>query len=243
MGKKVINAVIQARMGSSRLPGKVLMEIEGTAILEHIFRRLGSVNEIDRIIVATSTKEEDDDIEAFCRSRGTACIRGSEENVLSRFGLAASEYPADIYIRATGDNPMIDVRLIEDTLAFFEANDLTYTCYRDYPIGSGVEVFTHRALEEALKHAELPYELEHVTPYMYQSMPDRKVEYFVSKTNDSGIRMTIDTEQDLQFAEEMFRRLYKSNPYFGIAEIKRLLEDEPGLGSINSNVHQKTLGE
>lgn len=238
-----INAIIQARIGSTRLPGKVLIEIEGIPILEHIINRLNVIKNINKVIVATSSMPENDVIEAFCKEKAIACVRGSEENVLERFGLVAAEYLADIYIRATGDNPIIDVNLIEDMLTFFRRKQLTYTGYRGFPLGSGVEVFSNTALMDCLKNANLPYELEHVTPYMYQRMKDRKVEYFLSQTNDSKIRMTIDTEDDLTFAKELFKRLFKNNPYFGVSDVKSLLRQEPELIKINQNIHQKVLGE
>ncbi len=242
MDKKV-NAIIQARMGSTRLPGKVLMKIEDISILEHIVRRLKAVNGVNKEIIATSTKQDDNAIVEFCKDGGIPCVRGSEENVLERFGLVAKKYPADIYIRATGDNPMIDIKLIEDMLVFFLERNLTYTCYKKYPLGSGVEIFTHEALCEALKKADKSYELEHVTPYMYQRMNGGKVEYYTSDVDDSKIRMTIDTENDMQFAKEMFKRLYKNNQFFGVSEIKEVLKQEPLLKTINSSVHQKTLKE
>lgn len=238
-----VNAIIQARMGSTRLPGKVLVKIEDVPILEHIIRRLNSVKAINDIIVATSDKQEDDAIAEYCRKNAIPCVRGSEENVLERFALAAKKYPADIYIRATGDNPMIDIGLINDTLEFFMARDLTYSCYKGYPLGSGVEVFTADALAQAVEHADKDFEIEHVTPYMYQSMPGRRVEYFISNTDDSGIRMTVDTEEDLAFAKEMFKRLYKTNKLFGINEIKQVFAEEHELLNINSKVHQKKIGE
>lgn len=240
---KSVIAIIQARMGSTRLPGKVLMKLEGIPILTHIICRLKSVSEIDKVIVATSVKKEDDAIAEFCCSNNILCIRGSEENVLDRFGKVADSYPADVFIRATGDNPMIDVQLIKDMLEFFVKNELTYSCYKDFPIGSGVEIFAHESLISALKNADKPYEYEHVTPYMYQRMTNRKVEYFISNDNDSQLRMTVDTEEDFQFSKNLFSRLYKTNHLFGIREIKQLLLSEPDLKKINSAVHQKTLGE
>ena len=243
MNEKSINAIIQARMGSTRLPGKVLMKIEDIPILEHIIDRLKVVNGISNVIVATSVEKEDDNIYEFCKDIGISCVRGSESNVLDRFGLAAKEYPADIYIRATADNPMIDIKLIEDMLLFFMKKNLTYTCYKNYPIGSGVEIFSNTALFETIEKANKPFELEHVTPYMYQTMNDRKVEYYVSDNDDSKIRMTVDTENDLHFAKEVFKRLYSKNKYFGILEVKELLKNEYSLSIINIDVHQKVLGE
>ncbi len=243
MSEKKVNAIIQARMGSSRLPGKVLMQIEGKPILEHIISRLKAVKDVDTVIIATSIKEDDDAISGFCKESGIPCIRGSEENVLERFGLAAKEYPADSFIRATGDNPMIDIKLIADMLVFFENKGLAYTCYKKYPLGSGVEIFTHRALMEALENADKPYELEHVTPYMYQRLSGETVEYYVSDVDDSEIRMTVDTEEDMLFAQEVFKRLYRKNQFFGIEEVKKVLEQNIVLKEINSGVHQKTLEE
>lgn len=243
MVKQIINAIIQARMDSTRLPGKVLMDIEDIPILEHIIRRLRAVNAINTIIIATSDKSDDDVIEAFCQERSISCVRGSKDNVLNRFGKAAKQYPADIFIRATGDNPMIDVNLIEEMISFFNNHDLTYTSYKNYPIGSGVEIFTNQALIDTLEHADMPFEYEHVTPYMYQRMPMRKIEYYISNVDESKLRMTIDTESDLIFAKEVFRRLYKDKPFFGISDINKLLLEEPDLGLINADIHQKTLGE
>ena len=240
---KNINAIVQARMGSTRLPGKVLIKIEEIPILEHIIRRLRVVNGIDNVIIATSIKQDDDAIVEFCNDNNVPCVRGSEENVLERFGLVAKQFPADIYIRATGDNPMIDIKLIKKMLAFFIEKKLVYTCYKKFPLGSGVEVFTCSALSEALEKAKLPFELEHVTPYMYQKMSKGKIDYYESINDDSKIRMTVDTENDLKFAREMFKRLYKKNPFFGIDDIKRVLKKEPALKEINIDVHQKKLGE
>ena len=240
---ETINAVIQARMGSSRLPGKILMKLEGTPILEHIVRRLNQVKNINTIIVATSDKATDDEVENFCMSIGVPCVRGSEENVLQRFGKVSELFPADIYIRATSDNPMIDIDLISNMISYFKNKQLTYTCYKNYPIGSGVEIFSNHSLKEALNNANKDYEYEHVTPYMYQTMKDRKVEYYTSEKDDSGIRMTIDTQNDLRFAQEVFKRLYPDNHFFGIEDIKTLLVTEPDLIKINKDIHQKRLGE
>lgn len=242
MNKK-INAIVQARMGSTRLPGKVLLQIEGVPILEHIINRLYAVDDISTVIIATSTEKQDDPIEAWCDIKNVPCVRGSEDNVLDRFRQAALDYPADIYIRATGDNPMIDVQLIRNMLVFFENNYLTYTCYKGYPIGSGVEIFTKKALEESIKQATLPYELEHVTPYMYNKMQDRRVKYYTSPDKLSNIRMTVDTEEDFTFAKTVFSKLYTENPLFGIDEITELLSSDKKLLTINSMVHQKKLGE
>lgn len=240
---ETMNAIIQARMGSSRLPGKILMKLEGTPILEHIVRRLNQVKNINTIIVATSDKATDDEVEKFCMSIGVPCVRGSEENVLQRFGKVSELFPADIYIRATSDNPMIDINLISNMISYFKNKQLTYTCYKNYPIGSGVEIFSNHSLKEALNNANKDYEFEHVTPYMYQTMRDRKVEYYTSEKDDSGIRMTIDTQNDLRFAQEVFKRLYPDNQFFGIEDIKTLLAIEPDLIKINKDIHQKKLGE
>lgn len=240
---ETINAIVQARMNSSRLPGKILMQLEGIPVLEHIIRRLNQVKSINSIIVATSDKDADDEVEKFCINRGVSCVRGSEENVLQRFGKVSELFPADIYIRATSDNPMIDIDLISNMISYFKNKQLTYTSYKNYPIGSGVEIFSSYSLKEALNNADKDYEFEHVTPYMYQSMKDRKVEYYTSEKDDSNIRMTIDTQSDLIFAQKVFKRLYSNNHFFGIEDIKALLTDEPDLIKINKNIHQKKLGE
>lgn len=242
MNKERVVAIIQARMGSTRLPGKVLINIEKKPILEHIVDRLNAVDCIDKVVVATSVKYEDDAIVEFCREKNICYVRGSEENVLERFGMVSERYPADIYIRATGDNPMVDITLIKNMLEFFKEKKLSYSSYKKYPIGSGVEIFSSEALFKTLQNASKPYEFEHVTPYMYEQM-NEGIEYYVSNIDESAIRMTVDTESDLRFTKEVFKRLYENNNFFGISEIKALLVKEPSLGSINSSVHQKELGE
>lgn len=243
MGKKRINAIIQARMGSTRLPGKVLMKIEDIPILGHIIYRLSTIDYIDKVIVATSDSSSDDDLEKYCTENAIPFIRGSEDNVLERFYLASIRFPADDYIRATGDNPMIDTGLIKSMIDYYQEHSLSYTMYKNFPVGSGVEIFSHWALVEAYRNADKEFEKEHVTPYMYQRMNSGKVDYYVSPKDRTRIRMTVDTVEDLAFAKAVFEYLYRDNKLFGINEIEKLLQNNPELQKINNEVHQKILGE
>jgi len=189
MEAKNITAIIQARMGSSRLPGKVLQEIVGQSMLVRVTERVKRAKTISQVIVATSTDNSDDEIEKHCLEMGYTCYRGSHYDVLDRYYQAACLYDTDILVRITGDCPVIDPGIIDLTVnAFlgkvkiknhqgqkihwdFVTNRLPPPWHRTYPIGLDTEVCSFKALELAWKNANLPYHREHVMPYLYE--PER----------------------------------------------------------------------
>jgi spore coat polysaccharide biosynthesis protein SpsF len=241
MNHKII-AIIQARMGSTRLPGKVLMPIVDRPVLWHIVNRLKYVKPIDGIVVATSALQQDDAINKFCSREQVTCIRGSERDVLDRFYQAASAAQADIIIRITGDCPLIDPILITRLLDFQKQNALDYCgiaagagvasdgFYGRYPDGLDAEVFSMDALETAWKEADGDLYREHVTPYLWKH-PDRfKTGVFKCRGRDfSGLRWTLDNIEDYRLISKIYEMLFAENPSFGLDDVLDLMTRTPDM--------------
>lgn len=193
--------IIQARMGSTRLPGKALLEVGGVSLLEHEIRRVKQADRINAIVVATTTKQEDDTIEAVCERLGVDCFRGPEDDVLERYRQCAEAYPDySAIVRITGDCPLIDPRVIDEVVDFFEAEGLDYASNvleETFPDGMDVETFTREALFEAAEQAKLLSEREHVTPYM-RSQAHFKKGNVVAPHDFSHVRLTIDEPADFE---------------------------------------------
>ncbi|MDP2601854.1 MAG: aminotransferase class III-fold pyridoxal phosphate-dependent enzyme [Deltaproteobacteria bacterium] len=230
-------AIIQARMGSTRLPGKVLADIAGRPMLWHIVGRVRRASTVGRVVIATSTARADDPVEEFCRAHEIACFRGSETDVLDRYYQAARESAADTVVRVTGDCPLIDPQVIDRVVAVFLAEECDYatnTFRYTYPDGLDTEVFSFAALESAWRQAARPAEREHVTPYLKTSglFQVRNVENEIdlSKRN---LRWTVDEPSDLEFARAVYARL-GSCGVFGYRDVVRLQEEEPDLYQINA---------
>lgn len=242
--------VIQARMGSTRLPGKVLLEINGISILEHIIRRVEQCKTINKIIVATSENEKDDIIKSKCSQLNVTCIRGSENNVLKRYIKALNKTDADAIIRLTADCPLIDYRIIDnmvkvfidnydkcDYMSNFDINENTF------PRGMDVEIISRKALIKTYKEASKEYELEHVTPYIYTNPDKFNLLGYSYKSNESRYRLTLDTKDDFVLINEIYTRLSNKNKYFSLEDIIELIENEKELFYINNSVVQKKLND
>jgi len=237
-------AIIQARMTSTRLPGKVLMELCGEPILYHIVHRAARVENIDTLVIATSSNQTDDPIAVFAESQGIRCFRGDEKDVLSRFYYAATELSAetnDVIIRLTADNPFMDPEVLEKLLIYFDSNHFAYATTSQYPLGVGAEVFTFRALTDAYRNATKLYEREHVTPFMFQDL--KTFGKLISPVDWSHLRLTVDTPEDYKVAQQIYNLLYPENHEFLLKDIISLLKENPDIAEINKNVHQKQLGE
>ena len=224
---KPVVAIIQARMGASRLPGKVMMEIEGKPMLQHVVERVKVSQGVDICIVATSLAPADQEIENWCLKNQTECFRGSEIDVLDRYLGAAEKMAAKTVIRITSDCPLIDPEIIEKSIRTFSeqkpdylTNGLRYT----YPDGMDVEVFTMKALRSAHEKATKPSEREHVTPYLRNSREFQIVNF--ENEIDLGprnLRLTVDQVEDLEFVREIARQL-KHLGQFGLSAILELLD-------------------
>jgi spore coat polysaccharide biosynthesis protein SpsF (cytidylyltransferase family)/glutamate-1-semialdehyde aminotransferase len=232
-----IVALIQARAGSTRLPEKVLADICGRPMLWHVVDRVRRSRLLDDVVVATTTQPGDDRVALLCDENGWACFRGSEEDVLDRFTLAAREARADAVVRVTADCPLIDPEVIDRVVeeycrgdAGYVSNILVYT----WPQGLDVEVFSVAALERAWREAVLPAEREHVTPWLRAS-PDVARRDVRSDLDGvwHGQRWTVDEEQDLHFVRAIYARLWtRERRDFRLHDVVRLLEQEPALRGV-----------
>ena len=231
-------AIIQARMGSSRLPGKSLAEIEGKPMLWHVAQRVKRATLVDRVVVATSSQSTDDVIEEMCRKYEIACYRGSEDDVLDRFYQAALAVKAAQVVRITADCPLIDPEVIDRVIRRFRDDDLDYVSnamVRSYPDGLDTEVFSFAALEQAWRWTRKVSDREHVTPYL------RSERFRTSNVeNDPQFmhlryRWTVDEPRDLEFIRAIYRA-FRGQEHFGMKDILKLLEDNPALEKINSQI-------
>ena len=239
--------IIQARMGSSRLPGKVLKEIDGRPMLDWVVTRARRAETVDEVAVATTTDAADDPIAVFCEAHDVPVYRGNVFDVLDRYYQAALAFQADIVVRLTADCPLIDPQMIDLTVqrllqtgADFAANRLPPPFKRTYPIGLDTEVCSFAALQRAWQEADLKYQREHVMPYLYDQEGRFKVEV-VDHIEDQGAqRWTVDTLQDLEFVRQVAVR-FDGRDDFGWLDVLALLEKEPALKAINAEIHHKTM--
>ncbi|HEY9619561.1 MAG TPA: glycosyltransferase family protein [Crinalium sp.] len=244
-------AIIQARMGSTRLPGKVLKRLCDKTVLAHVISRVQNCPLVDEVIVATTTSEEDNAIVLEAEKYKAKWFRGSEHDVLERYYLAAKEYGIEVIIRITSDCPLFDPAILFDLLSYFQDETtqglridyLSNTLNRTYPIGLDAEVFTFEALEEAFLRASQPYEREHVTPYIYQHPLIFSLHNQSNDEDLSSYRWTLDTKEDFQFIQVIYEALYRHNCLFTTDEILDFLTENPELIKINSHIKQKQLGE
>lgn len=244
--KKHLNivAIIQARMGSTRLPGKVLMSMCGKPLLWHVIDRLGHSKLINKIVIATSTNKNDDIIEDFCRTHRIDFHRGSENDVLDRYYQAAKFYKADPVVRITADCPLIDPRETGRVIAaYLEKIDVldgaSNVIDRSYPRGLDTELVSFSTLKRIHEEAKADYQREHVTNYMYEHKEVFKIYSVKNSKNLGHLRWTVDEEQDLIFVRAVYNKLYKQGRIFLINDVLKLLEKEPHLKEINSSVMQK----
>lgn len=236
----MIMGFIQARMSSSRLPGKVLREIAGRPMLAHQLVRIRRASLIDDIVVTTSADAADDPVEQLCRDEGVKCFRGSLDDVLDRFYQCSAIYHPDFIVRLTGDCPLTDHRVIDATIGFFFAGGYDYVTnggkQPTFPDGLDAEVFKVEALARAWQAAELPSEREHVTPYIKKHPEIFKLGVFRHEKDLSGLRWTVDEPADFDFVSEVYAALYENNPDFGMDDILGLLADRNELMQINSGI-------
>jgi glutamate-1-semialdehyde-2,1-aminomutase len=238
-GKMKIVAIIQARMGSTRLPGKVLMELSGKPLLWHVVNRVSHSKYISQIVIATSTNPKDDEIEKFAKKYNINIFRGSENDCLDRYYKAAKKYKADVVVRITADCPLICPEIIDKVILEYikgkfdyVTNSIIYT----YPDGVDVEVFSFETLKKAWKEAKDPVEREHVTVYIRNSGKFKIKNVVNDKPVDpQGYKWSVDRIEDLEFVKEVYKHLYKDNKIFSYDDIMDLLNRYPEIKNINSN--------
>lgn len=236
----MITAIIQARMNSSRLPGKVMLRLLEKPILAHIIDRVRRSKSVHEVIVATTTSSLDDPLVSYVKHE-TQCkvFQGSEEDVLSRFYECARQHPSEFIVRITADDPLKDPTIIDQAIGYLLNDpDLDYcsnTITPTYPEGVDVEVFKFTALEDAFRNAKLKSEREHVTPFLWNNSKRYKLKNFTQAEDLSSWRWTLDTPQDLQLIQKIYERFYEGDSYFSYELIVQYLKENPHLITTNAN--------
>jgi spore coat polysaccharide biosynthesis protein SpsF len=236
-------AVIQARMGSARLPGKTLLRLAGATVLEHVVNRARLARRVNQVVVATSTNAEDDAIAQECARLKTQVVRGSALDVLDRYAVAAEHSEADVVVRITGDCPLLDPVVVDSVVEMFLADPqcdyASNTLERTFPRGLDVEAVAASTIAAAAREADDPYEREHVTPFIY-NRPERFTLRNVRAASDwSHLRWTLDTPVDYEYLESVFARVgidSRSLPAF--EHVARAVREDAGLMALNARAVQ-----
>ncbi len=227
-------AIVQARMGSVKLPGKVMESMSGKPVLGHVLDRLETASSVWGAIVATTTSVLDDPIELYCHERGVRCFRGEENDVLDRYRECADLIAAETVVRVTADCPLIDPGIVDFVVDVFlcEGGGVDYVSNGlppTFPEGLDVEVFSRDALERAWKDAEDPAEREHVTLYFWKNADIFRLLNVRNPTDLSPIRWTLETQEDLVLIREIYEDLYSgTGDVFGMDEVIDWLGDQFG---------------
>lgn len=233
-------AVIQARMGSTRLSGKVMLEISGKPVLWHVINRVSKSKLIDGLVVATTANREDDTIEKFCNQISVTVFRGSEDDVLDRYYQCARKLNIENIVRITADCPLHDPAVIDLVIERYRQGNYDYVSNIDpptYPDGIDVEVFSFRALDSAWRNASLVSEREHVTPYIRKHGDLFKISNVKNNEDLSSYRWTLDQAEDFEFIQKIYKKFDESNiDEFYTQDIIGLLEKNPELTGINSAI-------
>jgi len=243
--KKV--AIIQARMGSSRLPGKVMKNIAGKPMLAHVCERIRRSKLINHIVVATTDELADDPIAFFCEENNIPHFRGKQFDVLDRYYQASLLFKANIIVRITADCPLVDPEMIDDVIQSFinqkvdfAANRLPPPWKRSFPIGLDIEVCSFFALEKAWKEATLEFEREHVMPFLYDH-PNRFKTLLIHHEPDYGNRRwTVDTQQDFDMVEKIIEHFHPIND-FSWVDVLDYVKLNPEIEMINQQVAAKSV--
>lgn len=238
--------IVQARMTSTRLPGKVLKQVMGKSLLEYQIERLRRVKLADEIVVATTTNATDQPIVDVCEQLKVACHRGSENDVLARYYEAATRFDATIVVRVTSDCPLIDPLLIDGAIGAYIDNAGSYDYVSNmiepsWPYGMAVEVFSLQALAEAHNEATQESEREHVTPFIYWHPGRYRIKSLIMHPDLSHHRWTVDTPEDFELVRRLLEALYPRSPCYVMADVLALLAEHPEWAAINCDVAQKTI--
>jgi spore coat polysaccharide biosynthesis protein SpsF len=241
-------AIIQARMGSTRLPGKVMLNLREKTVLAHVIERVKTCPRLNLVVVATTTSGVDNIIEREALSCGALVYRGSEHDVLARYYEAGKTHDADVIVRVTSDCPLFDpillTRMIKAYSNELEASQkldyLSNALERTYPRGLDAEIFSSKALSIAHQRADLPHQREHVTPYIYQNPQQFRIQNFSEGWALQEHRWTLDTKEDWELISEIYRA-FQPGRIFTTEEVVEFLQARPDLVAINQNIQQKPL--
>ena len=228
-------ALIQARMTSSRLPGKVLQNIAGKPMLMRVVERVRQAKSIDLVTVITSTHESDNALARCCIENSVPYFRGSLDDVLDRYYQAAKQSEADVIVRITADCPLLDPEIVDEVVALFNKGNYDYvsnTIECTYPDGLDAEVFCFEALENAWKNAVLKSEREHVTAYIYKHPELFRLGVLKCSEDLSSLRWTVDTPPDLEFVRAVYEAVAKD--YFLMDDVLRFIKSNPEVAALNA---------
>ena len=243
--RKVV-AIIQARMGSTRLPGKILKEVLDKPLFAYQLERVLRSSLLDEVVVATTKNPIDQQVVTFCQKRGVPVFCGSEENVLQRYYCAAKAFSADVVVRITADCPLIDPSVIDQVVSFYLEHQDSYdyvsnTLELTYPRGMDVEVFSSEVLEKVADKAESKWDREHVTAFIRQHPSEFRLGNVAWKENASHHRWTVDTPEDFQLIKVLLEAIYPHHPKFTLEDLLQLLTVHPEWSQINAHIQQKSL--
>ena len=231
----MIGCIVQARMGSTRLPGKVMISVDDdNPVIFYVIKQLKESELCNKLVVATTCLKEDDKIVDFVKKIGITFFRGSTEDCLDRYYECAKKFGFSTIVRITCDNPLIDPTLVDDAIKLFNSEKYDYVTNcreRTFPQGTEIEIFSFSALEKAWKEAKKISEREHVTPYFYNNPDQFKIFNIRNNENLSHLRWTIDRKEDLEFVKKIVSKIKKS-PIL-MSDILKLLKMEPELININ----------
>lgn len=236
--------IMQARVNSSRLKGKVLRKLKGKTVLAHDIERIRQSKKIDGIIIATTENPDDEAIVSAARDCGVSVFRGSEEDVLSRYYYAAVKFQVEHIIRITSDCPLVDPHIIDEVIACYqkEKPDIITNVPNEwekmtYPRGLDLEIFPFAWLKRAFQEADSPYDREHVSPFIYDHAPNRF--YYRYEKDYSRYRWTLDTPEDWEVMEHIYEHFYHGKHDFYFEEIVEYMEEHPEVAAINQEIQQK----
>jgi spore coat polysaccharide biosynthesis protein SpsF len=238
-------AIVQARMNSSRLPGKVMLNLNGRTVLSHVLERVKAIPSVDEVIVATTTGKQDRVLCDEALRSGCSYYCGSEDDVLERYYQAATIAEADIVVRITSDCPLLDPEISDNVIKYHLNSGSDYTSntkVRSYPRGLDVEVFAYRALKQAFELTKEAAQREHVTPYIYGHPELFTIGSYSQDIDYSSYRWTLDTPEDWILIEAIYKELYQAGSLFPFEKIIAFLGDNPALLKINSHIEQKKIG-
>lgn len=233
----MIVAILQARMQSSRLPGKVMMKILGKPMLALQLERIERCKNIDKLLVATSNQQADDPIAVLCETLGVACFRGSLHDVLDRYYRAAEHYAVKHVVRLTGDCPLSEPAVIDKTIDIHLAERRDYTSNFHpacFPDGLDIEVFRFEVLEAAWQRAKLPSHREHVTAYIYQNAGVFNLGSYTQSPDMSNLRWTVDEAEDFEFVTHIYEALYPDKHDFTYDDILNYRKTNPDIFQLNA---------
>ncbi len=235
-------AVIQARIASTRLAAKAMMQLSGKPMIAHVIERALAIKGVNSVILATGENSANDPLEKVARDYGITAFRGSEENVLERYYRAVQGTGCTYAMRITGDNPLTDHVSASEALAFVQGRSCDHCSISGIPTGTGVEIISMSALERAYKGACTPYHFEHVTPYIKENPELFVIEKYISGLNNPfpDIRLTVDTPEDFLLMKKIYDALYRGAPIL-LADVITFITANPELVNINSHIEQRAM--